>query len=465
MYLRNRSRIQRWMWRCVLSNELTTMSRIKLKKGFDLKLKGGLTSTDIDGLAALSADYAVVPDDFTGVIPRLDRKAGEAVKAGEPLYHDKNHEQVKVVSPVSGTVKEVRRGERRKIEAIIIAPDDQHDNRQKLDLKQPALDVLLESGLWVMLRQRPYDVVPDPCVRPRDIFVTAFDSAPLAPSLRTVLGECEQYLSKGVEVLATLTDGKVHVGCHIGEELNIAGAEMHTFDGPHPAGNAGVQAANICPVNKGEVVWTLDVVTLARIGELFTTGMVSHDTVVAITGECISKPRMVRATMGCRMSSLLGEEALNGCRIISGNVLTGVRVDADGWLRAPYRHVTVIPEVNQPDEFMGWASLSPKRFSLYRDFTSWLTGNRKPVSLDARVKGGERAIVRLDEYDRMLPMDIYAEFLIKAIIAFDIDKMEQLGIYEVAPEDFALAEFACTSKLELQRIVREGLDRMRAEMS
>ncbi len=440
------------------------MESIKLRKGYDLKLKGGLTSPEVKGFAALSEDYAVVPDDFTGVVPRMDLKAGEPVKAGEPLYHDKSHEQVRVVSPVSGTVKEIRRGERRKIEAVVITPDGQHDNRHHLDLNRPALDVLLESGLWVMMRQRPYDVVPDPHTRPRDIFITAFDSAPLAPSLLTVAGERQQYLAKGVEVLSTLTDGKVYIGCRPGEEIAVAGAEMYLFDGPHPAGNTGVQAANIRPVNKGEVVWTLDVVTLARIGELFTTGMVSHDTVVAITGECIGEPRMVRATMGCRMSSLLQGESLDGCRIISGNVLTGIRVDADGWLRAPYRHVTVIPEVSKPDEFMGWASLSPKRFSLYRDFTSWLTGNRKPVSMDARVKGGERAIVRLDEYDRMLPMDIYAEFLIKAIIAFDIDKMEQLGIYEVAPEDFALAEFACTSKLELQRIVREGLDRMRAEM-
>ncbi|MBQ7691777.1 MAG: Na(+)-translocating NADH-quinone reductase subunit A [Muribaculaceae bacterium] len=441
------------------------MTTFKLTRGYDLKLKGGLTTGEVDGMAKLSADYAVVPDDFTGITPRMDRKAGEAVKAGEPLYHDKNHELVRVVSPVSGTVKEVRRGERRKIEAIIITPDDQHDNRVTLDLKRPAMEVLLESGLWVMLRQRPYDVVPNPDVRPRDIFVTAFDSAPLAPSLRTVMGEREKYLAKGVEVLATLTDGKVHIGCRPGEELDVAGAEVNVFDGPHPAGNAGVQIAHVRPVNKGEVVWTLDVVTLARIGELFTTGMVSHDTVVALTGECLGQPRMVRATMGCRMSSLLNGEPLDGARIISGNALTGVRVEANGWLRAPYRHVTVIPEVSKPDEFMGWASLSPKRFSLYRDFTSWLTGNRKPVSLDARVKGGERAIVRLDEYDRMLPMDIYAEFLIKAIIAFDIDKMEQLGVYEVAPEDFALAEFACTSKLELQRIVRQALDRMRTEMS
>lgn len=438
------------------------MATIKLKKGFDLKLKGAILTPDVNSPAASSL-YAIVPDDFAGIVPRLDKKAEEHVMAGEPIFHDKNFEQVKVVAPVSGTVKEVKHGERRKIEEIIIEPDGT-GKRLKHDLSHPALDVLVESGLWVMMRQRPYDVVPNPAIRPRDIFVTAFDSAPLAPSLTTVLGDSTQYLAKAVEVMSSLTDGKVYIGCKAGEEIQVPGAEVYSFSGPHPAGNVGVQTANIKPVNKGDTVWTLDIVTLARIGELFTTGMVSHDTVVAITGECVSEPHYVKATMGCTIESLLGSTTDANTRIISGNVLTGAKVEHDGFLRAPYRQVTVIPEVNKPDEFMGWASLSPKRFSLYRDFTSWLTGNKKPVSIDARIKGGERAIVRLDEYDNMLPMDIYGEFLIKAIIAFDIDKMEQLGIYEIAPEDFALAEFACTSKLELQRIVRNGLDRMRAEM-
>lgn len=439
------------------------MSVIKLKRGYNLKLKGGIEQCEVAQNEAVSSSYGIVPDDFTGIIPRLDKKAGEAIKAGEPLYHDKNYEQVKVVSPVAGVIKEVRRGERRKIEAIIIEGNGSEEC-VKHDLSKPVLDVLVESGLWVMMRQRPYDVVPNPAVRPRDIFVTAFDSAPLAPSLQLVVGDKSKYIEKGVEVLSSLTDGNVYIGCD-NNDMAIGGAQVNTFIGPHPAGNAGVQIANVKPVNKGEVVWTMDIVTLARIGELFTTGKVSHDTVVALTGECVTQPRYVKATMGCTIESLLGSDINDNSRIISGNVLTGAKVGADGYLRAPYRHITVIPEVNKPDEFMGWASLNPNRFSLYRTFTSWMCGHKDGISMDARVKGGERAIVRLDEYDNMLPMDIYAEFLIKAIIAFDIDKMEQLGIYEIAPEDFALAEFACTSKLELQRIVREGLDRMRAEMA
>ena len=441
------------------------MSTVRLKKGFDIQLLGGIAGKDI-ALAGPPQTVAVVPDDFHGVIPRMEKKEGEHVNAGEPLYHDKNHEVIKVVAPVSGTVKEVRRGERRHIDAIVIAPDKQ-DDTVKLDLNRDAAEVLLESGLWVMLRQRPYDVVPAPEVRPRDIFVTAFDSAPLAPDLDVVLDDKRQYIGKGVEVLKRLTDGQVHIGVREGQTIDAPGAEVNTFVGPHPAGNAGVQVANTVPVNKGEVVWTLDIVTLARIGELFTTGQVSHDTVVAITGEMVQEPRYIRTIMGSDLETVLKNELTNVAhsRIISGNVLTGVKIEVTQWLRAPYRHITIIPENSAPDEFMGWASLNPKRFSIYRTFTTWLRGLKKPVSMDSRIKGGERAIVRTGEYDAMLPMDIYGEFLIKAIISWDIDKMEQLGIYEVAPEDFALAEFADTSKLELQRIVRDGLDRLRAEMS
>jgi len=441
------------------------MATVRLKRGFDIQLVGAIGDKTV-AATGQPRSVAVVPDDFHGIVPRMEKKEGEHVACGEPLYHDKNDESIKVVAPVSGTVKEVRRGERRHIDAIIIAPDGGADTVTH-DLKRPALDVLLDSGLWVMLRQRPYDVVPSPSVKPRDVFVTAFDSAPLAPDLDVVLGDKRQYVGKGVEVLGKLTQGKVYIGIKEGQSIDAPGAQVTTFSGPHPAGNAGVQAANTAPVNKGEVVWTLDIVTLARIGELFTTGRVSHDTVVAIDGEMVQQPRYVKAVMGADLETVLKNELTNVAqsRIISGNVLTGVKVEPGEWLRAPYRHITIIPENSKPDEFMGWASFSPNRFSIYHTFTTWLRGLKKPASMDSRIKGGERAIVRTGEYDAMLPMDIYGEFLIKAIISNDIDKMEQLGIYEVAPEDFALAEFADTSKLELQRIVREGLDRLRAEMS
>ena len=441
------------------------MSTIRLKKGFDLHLLGAIQGNDI-AFTSPARSVAIVPDDFHGVIPRMEKKEGEHVIAGEPLYHDKNDEDIKVVAPVSGTIKEIRRGERRHIDAIIIAPDND-GQAVKHDTGGDAVKTLKAAGLWVMLRQRPYDVVPYTDVRPRNVFVTAFDSAPLAPDLDVVLGDKRQFISRGVEVLKSLTDGNVCIGTREGQAFDAPGAQVNTFVGPHPAGNAGVQAANTIPVNKGEVVWTLDIVTLARIGELFTTGMVSHDTVVAIDGEMVQQPGYVKTVMGADLETVLKNQLTNVARsrIISGNVLTGVKVNVDQWLRAPYRHITIIPENNKPDEFMGWASFNPNRFSIYRTFTTWLRGLKKPVSMDSRIKGGERAIVRTGEYDAMLPMDIHAEFLIKAIISGDIDKMEQLGVYEIAPEDFALAEFADTSKLELQRIVRQGLDKLRAEMS
>ena len=441
------------------------MSTIRLKKGFDLHLLGAIQGNDI-AFTSPARSVAIVPDDFHGVIPRMEKKEGEHVIAGEPLYHDKNDEDIKVVAPVSGTIKEIRRGERRHIDAIIIAPDND-GQAVKHDTGGDAVKTLKAAGLWVMLRQRPYDVVPYTDVRPRNVFVTAFDSAPLAPDLDVVLGDKRQFIGRGVEVLKSLTDGNVCIGTREGQAFDAPGAQVNTFAGPHPAGNAGVQAANTIPVNKGEVVWTLDIVTLARIGELFTTGMVSHDTVVAIDGEMVQQPGYVKTVMGADLETVLKNQLTNVARsrIISGNVLTGVKVNVDQWLRAPYRHITIIPENNKPDEFMGWASFNPNRFSIYRTFTTWLRGLKKPVSMDSRIKGGERAIVRTGEYDAMLPMDIHAEFLIKAIISGDIDKMEQLGVYEIAPEDFALAEFADTSKLELQRIVRQGLDKLRAEMS
>ena len=441
------------------------MSTIRLKKGFDLHLLGAIQGNDI-AFTSPARSVAIVPDDFHGVIPRMEKKEGEHVIAGEPLYHDKNDEDIKVVAPVSGTIKEIRRGERRHIDAIIIAPDND-GQAVKHDTGGDAVKTLKAAGLWVMLRQRPYDVVPYTDVRPRNVFVTAFDSAPLAPDLDVVLGDKRQFIGRGVEVLKSLTDGNVCIGTREGQAFDAPGAQVNTFVGPHPAGNAGVQAANTVPVNKGDVVWTLDIVTLARIGELFTTGMVSHDTVVAIDGEMVQQPGYVKTVMGADLETVLKNQLTNVARsrIISGNVLTGVKVNVDQWLRAPYRHITIIPENNKPDEFMGWASFNPNRFSIYRTFTTWLRGLKKPVSMDSRIKGGERAIVRTGEYDAMLPMDIHAEFLIKAIISGDIDKMEQLGVYEIAPEDFALAEFADTSKLELQRIVRQGLDKLRAEMS
>ena len=439
------------------------MAVIKLNKGYNLRLEGEISHSDVADVGECRL-YAVVPDDFYGIIPRMDVNVGDVVCQGDRLYHDLHYPEIVVTSPVAGVVKEIRRGERRKIEAVILEKNIA-GSAKVMDVNGDIRQILLESGLWACISQRPYAVVPSPNVMPRDIFITGFDSAPLAPDFSILFKGKERYIQKGIDVLATMTSGRIYIGVRSGMKLDVRGAVINVFEGPHPAGNAGVQVANIKPVNKGEVVWTLDLITVARIGELFTTGKVPYDTIVAVTGSKIKTPEYVKCTMGAAIVNLIEGNVKedDNLRIISGNVLTGNLQPVAGFLRFPYRQVTVIEELSNPGEFMGWASLSPKKFSVYRSFFSWLCPGKR-VSLDSKLNGGERAIVMAGEYDKMLPMDIYAEFLIKAIIAYDIEKMEQLGIYEVAPEDFALCEFVDTSKLELQRIVREGLDKLRKEM-
>lgn len=442
---------------------------IKLKKGLNLNLLGGADATIIDRVDSLC--YAVVPDDFYGVVPKLEVKEGDKLYTGTPLYHDKNFPEIKISSPVSGVVSKIIRGERRKIEAIVISADKNNayitHNITNLD-SDSIKSVLLSSGLWAFMHQRPYDIVPDPAIIPRDIFITAFDSAPLAPHFELLLKGKEKYLEKGIDMLSKLTSGKVYMGVTPSYIPQINTPVITVFDGPHPAGNVGVQIANIKPVNKGEVVWTLDAITLARIGELFTTGVAPFECLVAITGSEIINPKYIATTIGAPIADILKDNLKHDSvsqRIISGNALTGYRVSNDAYLRFPYTQITVIPDIEHKDEFMGWASMSPVKFSVSRSFTHWLFARNKPILVDARINGGARAIVMAGEYDKMLPMDIYAEFLIKSILAFDIDRMEQLGIYEVAPEDFALCEFVDTSKLELQRIVREGLDKLHKELN
>ena len=387
------------------------MAEIKIKKGLNLNLEGAIADTTVADTECKS--FAVIPDDFTGIVPRLDVKEGDSVAAGDVLYHDKTHPEVKVTSPVAGRVAAIVRGERRKIEAIVVEADGSGRSR-RLDVAQAgARELLLESGLWCAMRQRPYDIVPNPSVKPRDIFITAFDSAPLAPDFALLLKGREKYLQKGIEVLASLTDGEVYLGCSPDWMPEVKGCVVNTFVGPHPAGNAGVQIANVKPVNKGETVWTLDAVTAARIGELFTTGEVPFGTIVAVVGESVKRPHYARCTMGCSMASLIGNDVdePGNCRIVSGNLLTGSHVQADGYLRFPYRQVSVITEVANPADFLGWASLSPRRFSIYHSFTRWLLGGGKPARFDAKLNGGERAIIMSGEYDRMLPMDILGEYL------------------------------------------------------
>lgn len=443
--------------------------QISLKKGLDLDILGGVTDPAPKHVAV--ATVAVTPDDFPGFTPKLDVKEGDRVEAGQPLLHDKTNQQIKLVSPAAGTVKAVTRGERRKIERVVVEIDNnakgQTATKPTVKDADDARKLLMESGLWVMMRQRPYDIIPDSEATPRDIFVTGFDSAPLAPTMAIYLNGKEKELAAGVKLLSTLTNGKIYVSRRDGDGLkDIPGAEMVDVKGPHPAGNVGAQIANIAPVNKGETVWGLDAVTLARIGTLALTGTVATDTIVAVTGSDTEHPELVSTIVGAEIAPLLKgnlKKENHHTRIIAGNPLTGHRADINGYLRYPYTQITVIPEGDDVAEFMGWAALSPSKPSVSRSFPGHFF--RRPINPDARLMGGRRAMIMSGEYDKVIPMDIMAEYLLKAIISRDIDRMEALGIYEVAPEDFALAEYVDTSKLPLQKIVREGLDYLRKELN
>lgn len=442
---------------------------IKIKRGLDIPLSGaaeGLTETD-----SRTRLVGIVPDDFRGYVWKARVAAGDMVKAGDTLLSDKETGRICLTSPVSGQIAEIQRGERRKIEAVTVRSDSPVDEACHSAGKPAAGDrsALVEgmcrTGLWVLLSQRPFDIIPDPDIVPRDIFVTAFDSAPLAPAMpQPHLGK---YLEPGLKALATLTAGRVYLGIRSGSGIVSDTAEVYTFDGPHPAGNAGVQIAAVKPVNKGDTVWTLTADTAARIGRYVSDGVVDYSTTVAICGQSAVRPALVRTSIGAALATLLDGHLptpADDIRVISGNVLTGKRVNpSTGFLRMPYTQITVIPEGAHADEFMGWASMSPKKYSVKRTFPAFLRGLVKPFPFDARIKGGHRAMILSGEYDKVFPMDIYPEYLLKAIFAGDFDRMEKLGIYEVAPEDFALPEFVDTSKTELQKAVREGLDLFRKE--
>lgn len=435
---------------------------ITIKRGLDIPLQGKASDkTTADSRTDL---FAIMPDDFPGYTWKAVVKVGEEVKCGAPLLYAKECEEIVLSSPVTGTVEEIHRGERRKIEYVSVHRHGEQ-TQIELDKDESVLNLMRRSGLYAMLRQRPYDIVPDFNGTPRDIFVTAFDTAPLAPSLIDSSKAAD--LEAGLKALKTLTSGNVYLSVREGSGITSSVAEVYEFKGPHPAGNVGTQIAAIKPVNKGETVWTLDAATACRIGQLVTTGKIDYTTCVALTGPCMSNPQMIETTIGAKLSTLLENQLKCDCgklRIISGNVLTGFRVDEkEGFLRYPYRQITAIEEGDHADEFMGWASLSPKKYSVSHAFPAFLRGLSKPFNFDARIKGGHRAMIMSGEYDKVFPMDIYPEYLIKAIIAKNIEKMEERGIYEVAPEDFALPEFVDTSKLELQKIVREGLDYLRKE--
>jgi Na+-transporting NADH:ubiquinone oxidoreductase subunit A len=446
---------------------------VKIKRGINIKLKGEAEKIFTEAPAAKT--IALKPTDFPGIIPKLLVKEGAEVKAGTPLFFDKKNEKVVFTSPVSGEVAEIRRGEKRKILEIVVLADKEtnYENFKKADpsslSREEIKAELLKSGVWPFLRQRPFDVIANPADSPKSIFISAFDSSPLAADNDFMLHRQEEDFQLGINAIKKLTDGTVHLNVNgqikANETfLNAKNVQINKFYGPHPAGNTGVQIHHIDPINKGEVVWVLAPRDVLIIGRLFKEGKFDARIAVAVAGSQVKSPKYFKTILGASVDSLIQQNIKGEMpRYISGNALTGTRVNQNGHLSYYDNLLTVLPEGGN-DQLFGWLAPGFDKFSLSKTFFSWLTPG-KEYDLNTNLNGEERAFVVTGEYEKVFPMDIYPVQLLKAIMIEDIEQMENLGIYEVAPEDFALCEYACTSKINVQSIVREGLDKLRIEVS
>lgn len=447
---------------------------IKIKKGLDIRLTGEAERIVSGELS--STHFAVKPDDFHGLVPKLLVREGDAVKAGTALLCDKNCREILFTSPVSGTVSAIVRGEKRKLLEVVVVDDGTQESEPfvKADPLTLTRDLILEqlllSGLWPLMIQRPYGIIANPKDTPKAIFVSAFDSAPLAPDYAFVLKDSMQDFQTGIDALSRLTPGKVHLSIPVGKEgysvfEPIVGVELHRIQGPHPAGNVGVQIHHIDPVNKGDIVWVVNPQDVALMGRLFCTGLYRPEVTVAFTGaEPSMSPCYYKVIRGCCISALTaGLTPAKPLRYISGNVLTGSGIDTNGYLGFYDYQLSVLPEGNYSD-FLGWMMPGLDKFSVSRSFLSWMMFWKK-YSPDTHLNGAHRAFVFTGVYEKVVPMDIFPLFLLKAIMAGNIDLMEQLGIYEVIEEDLALCEVICPSKTEVQSILRKGLDMMVKEMS
>ena len=444
---------------------------IRIKKGLDIKLVGVAEKKTTN--SSQSSVYAVKPEDFHGITPKLVAKEGAEVKAGDTLFYSKSDERILFPSPVSGKVTEVIRGARRKVLAVKIAADATQvykDFGAKDADAMSAEEVknhLFTSGCWPFVKQRPYDVVANPNQAPKAIFISAYASAPLAADLEYTLAGKEAELQAAITAVSKLTEGLVHVsvGANTTSPLaNLKGIELHKVSGPHPSGNVGTQIAKLDPINKGEVVWVITPQDLVVIGELLLTGKLNVSRTIALTGSQFSKPAYVTAISGAAIADVTANN-LNedNTRIISGNVLSGKEVKAEEFLGYYDNQITAIPE-GDDYEFFGWNKPIFNKISTSRALTfSWLTPKKK-YDLNTNTNGEHRAFVVTGSYEEVFPLDIYPMQLLKAFMYKDLDEMEALGGYEVAPEDFALTEFVCVSKQPHQKIIREGLDLMREEL-
>lgn len=445
---------------------------IRIKKGLNINLVGAAEQTT--SKAVLSNVYAINLNDFHGITPKMLFKQGAEVKAGEALFYNKNREDMMFVSPVSGELVEINRGARRRILSLKILADKEQVTVSNAILniekasKEEVKKYLLKSGCWPFIKQRPYDIIANPDANPKSIFISGYTTAPLAADSDYVLKGKEQELQAAVTALAKLTPGKVHVsvGKSSASTLSVLqGVELHKISGPHPAGLVGTQINRIDPINKGETVWTVSPQDLVIIGELLLTGKFNAERIVALAGSSIKSPKYYITKIGTEVSTILyGSGVTNdNFRVINGDVLTGSKSRPDGYLGYYNNTVTAIPE-GDDYEFFGWNKPIFNKISATRALTfSWMQPNKK-YDLDTNTNGEHRAFVVTGMYEKVFPMDIYPLQLLKACMVQDLDEMEQLGLYEVAPEDFSLTEFVCVSKQPHQQIIREGLDLLQKEI-
>lgn len=444
---------------------------IKIKKGLDISLQGKAEKVVLQ--LPLSETFAVKPTEYIGLTPRLAVKVGDTVLAGTTLFSDKYNPEIRFASPVSGTVELVNRGERRKLFDIVIKTDGKVSYEDFGAGKPSAMSAedikskMLASGVWPLILKRPFGVVPQPSDAPKAIFITGFDSAPLAPDYEFVAQGEFQAFQTGVDALKKLTSGSVHLGVKYGAESMFAkasGLTVTQYDGPHPAGNAGTHINKLAPINKGESVWTINALDVIVIGRLFLTGHYDVTRTIAVTGPMASKPQYIKTIAGESVKNMLADNPVSSnIRIVLGNALTGEQVGHTEYLGLKTTQVTLLEE-GAKMEFLGWAAPGLNKFSVSRTFFSWLMPN-KEYALNTNTNGGLRPFVVTGQYEKVFPLDIMPVQLLKSIIIEDIDLMESLGIYEVVEEDFALCEFVCTSKIEAQSIIRKGLDTLYKELS
>jgi Na+-transporting NADH:ubiquinone oxidoreductase subunit A len=420
--------------------------------------------------ANLSKLFAIKPSDFPNLTPKLLVKEGDKVKCGSPVFCDKYNDVVTFVSPASGIVDKVVRGEKRRILAITILSDGKFTQLNskvkdfsKLDRSELKSD-LLKSGLWPLLRMRPIDIIARPEDNPKSIFISSFDTNPLSPDYDFIMHNKSAEFSAGLEILSLLTDGVVNLQIRKSSDEVFSKAknvQTNFVKGPHPAGNVGVQMHKIDPINKGEVVWYINPQDVMILGRYSLTGAYDANKVISIGGENIDSPKYVKTISGSSIESILDDSIIkDNSRIISGNPLTGQKVEKDSFLGFYHHQLSILPEGDDYKFFLseGWLSLGFNRFSASKSYPTWLLPKSKTYQFDTNLNGEERSFVVSGQYEKVFPFDIYPVQLIKSIITNDIEKMEYLGIYEVSPEDFALCEFVCTSKINVQSIVREGLD-------